>query len=1081
MLMKCLDMLRRVSWAALLILAGGCRTAGRDIGYDDLRAGFVDIPDTMQTSVYWHWLAGNISEEGVVADLEAMKKAGIDRAFIANIGLTPQEVPTGDVRLLSDEWWRILHAALKRAAELDIEIGIFNSAGWSQAGGPWIAPEQAMRRLTDVRRHVTGGGPVRVELPRPSPEFQDVKVLAWPSTASRTTTLGAGNCRIESSPALPGIGNLLDGDEHSEVRFAPGSVAIDFRTDSLVTLRSIRCLPSHAPVFAQAVLSVECGGEFEELTRFRIDRRRDRLDVGFDPYAAVAVSFPAAAGSRFRLELSGLTAGSGLREVVLSSEPVVDRYEEKTFAKMFQEPLPYWKEYQWPAAADTASTVRLGQVLDLSDRLAGDTLCWDAPAGEWEILRTGMVPTGVTNFPALEGDGLGLEVDKMSRTHLQAHFDAFVSEILRRIPARDRRTWRVVVADSYEVGGQNFTDDFLASFERRYGYSAVPFLPVFDGVVVESPDASDRFLWDVRRLAADRLAYDHVGELTRLCRRHGLTTWLENYGHWGFMGEFLQYGGQADEVAGEFWSEGDLGNVENRAASSCAHIYGKQKVSSESFTCGGAAYSRYPRLMKQRGDRFFAEGINNTLLHVCISQKPEYRRPGLNTWYGNEFNRNNTWYAQLDLFTDYLKRCNFLLQQGLDVADVCYFIGEDTPKMTGIVQPALPRGYQFDYVNAEVILRDMTVRDGRWTLPHGTSYRLLVLPELKTMRPELLDKLERLVAEGGVLLGPRPERSPSYENYPQADERVRTTAARLWGDADGKRSPTGQGMVLCGMEMPEALAAVDCLPDCAVPDDCPVVYAHRRTGGIDLYFLANQSSEKIAFPATFRVAGRQPELWEPASGRIRPLTSFEAGEETTSVPLELEPLESVFVVFARPASEPAGPAAANYPAPRVVTEVSGPWTLTFDAGFGGPAEPLLADTLFDWSRSPVEAVKYYSGPVVYRADFHVDERSGGPLFVDLGEVMVMARVRVNGEDVGGVWTAPYRLDITRAVRPGVNTLEVEVVNTWVNRLIGDCALPAEERTTWSPCNPWSAASPLQRAGLLGPVVVEEIEYESYKH
>ncbi|MDE5621448.1 MAG: glycoside hydrolase family 2, partial [Alistipes sp.] len=814
---------------------------------------------------------------------------------------------------------------------------------------------------------------------------------------------------------------------------------------------------------------------------FRIDRRRDRLDVGFDPYAAVAVSFPAATGSRFRLELSGLTAGCGLREVVLSSEPVVDRYEEKTFAKMFQEPLPYWNEYQWPAAADTASTVRLGQVLDLSDRLAGDTLCWDAPAGEWEILRTGMVPTGVTNFPALEGDGLGLEVDKMSRTHLQAHFDAFVGEILRRIPARDRRTWKVVVADSYEVGGQNFTDDFLASFERRYGYSAVPFLPVFDGVVVESPDASDRFLWDMRRLVADRLSYDHVGELTRLCHRHGLTTWLENYGHWGFMGEFLQYGGQADEVAGEFWSEGDLGNVENRAASSCAHIYGKQKVSSESFTCGGAAYSRYPRLMKQRGDRFFAEGINNTLLHVCISQKPEYRRPGLNTWYGNEFNRNNTWYAQLDLFTDYLKRCNFLLQQGLDVADVCYFIGEDTPKMTGIVQPALPRGYQFDYVNAEVILRDMTVRDGRWTLPHGTSYRLLVLPELKTMRPELLDKLERLVSEGGVLLGPRPERSPSYEGYPQADERVRTTAARLWGDADGRRSQTGLGMVLCGMEMPEARAAVGCPPDCAVPDDCPVVYGHRRTGGIDLYFLANQSSEKIAFPATFRVAGRQPELWEPASGRIRPLASFEAGEETTSVPLELEPLESVFVVFARPASEPAGTAATNYPAPRIVTEVSGPWTLTFDAESGGPAEPLVADTLFDWSRCPVEAVKHYSGTVVYRSDFHADLPSGGSLFVDLGEVMVMARVRVNGVDVGGVWTAPYRLDITRAVRPGANTLEVEVVNTWVNRLVGDAALPAEERRTWSPCNPWNAASPLQRAGLLGPVVVEEIEYESYKH
>ena len=337
-----------------------------------------------------------------------MKKAGINRAFIANIGLTPQEVPTGDVRLLSDQWWRILHAALKRASELDIEIGIFNSAGWSQAGGPWIAPGQSMRRLASVRRRVTGGGPVRVGLPAPAPEFQDVKVLAWPSAAVGTATLGAENCTVESTPALPDIGKLLDGDDRSEVRFAPGNLTIDFRTDSLVAIRSIRCLPSHAPIFAQAVLSVECGGRFEPVARFRIDRRRDRLDVGFDPYAAAAVSFPAVTGSRFRLELSGLTAGCGLREVVLSSEPVVDRFEEKTFAKMFQEPLPYWNEYQWPVPADTMAAVCAGQVLDLSDCLAGDTLCWDAPAGEWELLRTGMVPTGVTNFPAVEGDGLGI-------------------------------------------------------------------------------------------------------------------------------------------------------------------------------------------------------------------------------------------------------------------------------------------------------------------------------------------------------------------------------------------------------------------------------------------------------------------------------------------------------------------------------------------------------------------------------------------------------------------------------------------------------------------------------------------------
>lgn len=1073
--------LHRALCLAVAVVSCSCSVSG-GASYDDLRAGFAVPPDTVRTSVYWHWLSGNISEAGVVADLDAMKEAGINRAFIANIGLTPQEVPTGDVRFMSDEWWRILHTALKHAAELDIEIGIFNSAGWSQAGGPWVTPEQSMRRLASVRRTVSGGRAVDIALPAPSADFQDVKVLAWPVAGGFSTRLSTGNCSVSASPNVVGIENILDGDENTEVRFGDGSVCIDFRADSTVTLRSIKCQPSPVPVFAEAVLSVKRGSGYEDLARFRIDRRRDRLDVGFDPYAPVAVSFAAAAGREFRLELSGLNAGCGLREVVLSSVPVVGRYEEKTFAKMFQEPLPYWKEYQWPVQAevdDAALAVRAGQVLDLTDRLQGDTLRWSAPAGEWRIARTGMVPTGVTNFPALAGDGLGLEVDKMSKRHLQAHFDAFVGEIIRRIPARDRRTWRVVVADSYEVGGQNFTDDFLSAFEERYGYSAVPFLPVYDGTVVESQDASDRFLWDMRKMVAERLSYDHVGELSRLCHRHGLTTWLENYGHWGFMGEFLQYGGQADEVAGEFWSEGDLGNVENRAASSCAHIYGKQKVSSESFTCGGQAYSRYPKLMKQRGDRFFAEGINNTLLHVCISQKPEYERPGLNTWYGNEFNRNNTWNSHLSLFTDYLKRCNFMLQQGLDVADVCYFIGEDTPKMTGIAQPALPQGYQFDYINAEVILRDMTVENGRWTLLHGTSYRILVLPELKTMRPELLAKLERLVSEGGVLMGPRPERSPSYENYPRADEEVRAAAYRLWGEADGTIPlcrKYGDGMVLCGMDMSEALAAVGCVPDCTVPEGVPVVYSHRHAVNAEIYFVANQSSDKIVFSAEFRVTGRQPELWEPATGRVRELKTYDSTGETTRVPLELEPLESAFVVFARATETESGTAGTNYPAPEVVATLSGPWTLSFDESLRGPAEPVVTDSLFDWSSSEDASVKYYSGPVTYSTEFELDEAVSSPLFLDLGNVMVMAKVKVNGRDAGGVWTAPYRLEITDAVVPGTNRVEICVVNTWVNRLIGDASLPVEKRGTWSPCNPWNASSPLQRSGLLGPVVVEKIEY-----
>lgn len=1033
---------------ACALLPSAC---GGKSDYDKIREGFTTLPDSIQTSVYWHWLSGNISEEGVIADLESMKQAGIDRAFIANIGLQPHEAPTGEVHFMSDEWWSILHAALKKASELDIEIGIFNSAGWSQAGGPWVEPQQSMRRLSSVKASIAGGSTVKLAMPAPSPDFRDVKVLAYPAATDLVTLTSA------------------------DVKPKAGSIKIDFHADSVFTLRSLRSLPTQVPMMAHATLFVNRDGKYEPVTDFAIDRRNPLLYVGFEPYAAVSVSIPEVKGKDFRLEISGLNDNNGFSELTLSSAPVVDRFEEKTFAKMYQEPLPYWKEYQWPAAGvkATAGAVDASQIIDLSDCLKGDTLTWDAPIGDWEIMRTGMLPTYVTNSPALAGEGLGLEIDKMSGKHLQAHYDAFIGEILRRIPAEDRRTWRVVVADSYEVGGQNFTDDFLDKFEKRFGYSAVPFLPVYDGVVVESADASDRFLWDMRKLVSESLAYDHVGKLSELCHRDGFTTWLENYGHWGFMGEFLQYGGQADEVAGEFWSEGDLGNVENRAASSCAHIYGKPKVSSESFTYAGTAYSRYPRLMKQRADRFFAEGINNSLLHVYISQKPEFAMPGLNTWYGNEFNRNNTWFRQLDTFIAYLKRCNFMLQQGLDVADVCYFIGEDTPKMTGICDPTLPRGYQFDYINAEVILRDMTIKDGRWTLPHGTSYRIMVLPPQKTMTPELLEKLEKLVADGGILLGPAPERSPSYQGYPDADKRVAEAASRLWS---GKPvTKVGKGMVLTGIDMAEALKLADCTPDFDTQADVPVVYSHRSAGNVDIYFVANQSENKISFPATFRISGRRPELWDASSGTIRTLPSYSATDSTTTLTLDLEPLESAFIVFGRKGGRPNADV-VNYPTPKTVATLSGSWTISFAPGFRGPAVPLTVDSLFDLATSPDHNIRHYSGPMVYRTEFRLDTVPDAPLFVNLGDVMVMARVKINGKDVGGVWTAPYRLDISQAVRPGINTFEAEVVNTWVNRLIGDASLPAEERPTWSPNNPYGASSPLQSSGLLGPVLIETIDY-----
>ena len=1055
----------------------------------ELEKGFVNIPDSIQTSIYWYWISDHISKEGVIKDLQAMKEAGINRAFIGNIGLDDSEAGVGNVKFYSDEWWEILHAALKTATDLGIDIGIFNSPGWSQSGGPWVQPEEAMRYLAYTKKNIIGGDRIQVKLERPdSPyqdSFQDVKVLAFP-TLPGANSLSLQNTKVTSNPSIAHIESIITGSKEVILNpnHEPGkNVSIDFSTTDSFTLRSLKIYTTEVGIDSQAKLEVEEGGEYKEITQFSIARFNPALNVGFDPYAPIVISTPSTRGNKFRLTLYNVAGGAGLKKVLFSSNPCVERYPEKTLAKMHQTPLPFWHEYQWdnqPIVDESNLLVDATSVLDITEFLDGEVLTWDAPEGNWTILRTGMLPTGVTNGPA-RPEARGLEIDKMSKTHVKTHFEAFLGKIYERIPAKDRACWKVVVQDSYETGGQNFTDTFLEDFEARYGYNPVPFLPIYSGIVVESQEISDRFLWDMRRLVADKIAYDYVGGLRDVSHQYGLTTWLENYGHWGFPGEFLQYGGQSDEIGGEFWSEGSLGDIENRAASSCGHIYGKNKISAESFTAGGGAYHRYPALMKQRGDRFFSEGINNTLLHLYICQPYEDKEPGVNAPFANEFNRKNTWYPHLDLFTTYLKRVNYMLQQGLNVADVAYFIGEDTPKMTGITDPALPKGYQFDYINAEVIERDLFVKDGLLTLPHGTQYKVLVLPPMDTMRPELLEKIKELIHQGAVVLGNPPKRSPSLENFPNADEIIQSLADELWGkiDRDKKYASIGLGKLMQGISLEEVFELINVVPDCKLNEEDPILYGHRKVNNqFDIYFITNQSNELYRFTPEFRVKGLSPELWNPVNGAIRELKSFQFTDGGTAVPIQLDSYESAFIVFRKQANETkeALDIRMNYPTPHVLAELNKGWTVSFDSEKRGP-KAIVMDELVDITTHINDSIKYYSGTIQYENSFKLDHKKAlGRVFLKAHDLSAMAKVEVNGELVGGFWTAPYQVDITDYITNGRNQIKIEVTTTWVNRIIGDLKLPIEERKTWLTFQPWNENDGLHKSGLIGPVVIESYDY-----
>ena len=1274
---------------------------------DRLESGFAKPPEETKPWCYWYWISDNLSRDGITRDLEAMARVGIGEAFIGNIFL--EDVRAGKTKVLTPEWWDLVAHALREGGRVGVNIGMFNCPGWSQSGGPWIQPEQSMRRLSDSETRVSGPSKFTQEIPAPETLFQDVAVLAFPAPLQDADSLAGRWPRITSTPHAAGLEQLIDGQLSTTAEFPSGAgrgnvpFIVEVELDEPFTARSLQIYPGEDPFFADCELQVTADdGSHQSRRQFKVERSNMSPGVGFMPRGPVSISFPATTAKRFRLVFTNVHGGGGprLAEVLLSGAARLEAFVEKQLGKMHPTPLPMWDTYLWPTQAepeDPKLVIPQSAVRDLTGQLAADgSLRWDVPPGEWVIQRIGMTPTGMKNSPA-SPEGQGLEVDKMNRQLARHHFDSFIGELLKRLPAAHRKALTRVVADSYEMGSQNWTDGFESEFQRRYGYDPKPWLPVLSGRLVGSADESERFLWDLRRLIADRVATEYVGGLREACKSHGLGLWLENYGHWGFPSEFLKYGGESDRVGGEFWVTGDLGSIECRAASSCANTYGKRFVSAEAFT-GGPAFQNAPGALKARGDWAFCEGVNHFVLHVYIHQPWEDKKPGVNTWFGTEFNRHNTWFEESKAWVDYLRRSCWLLQQGNRVADVAYFIGDDAPKMTGVRKPGLPPGRDFDYINGDVLETKFGVKDGLLTLPHGTSYRVLVLPELHAMRPEVLRTIRDLVKAGATVVGAPPSRSPSMENYPACDDEVRKLATELWGGANtaqpGERA-LGKGRIAWGKSLDELLASIGSPAD--FQSSAPLRFTHRRDADTEIYFVANPKAEFLTTTAAFRAGDKAPELWWPGSGKIERPAVYDVADGVVRLPLSFGSYGSVFVVFrdkAGPASDrvvsvalngrevlgtrvtppvveegggspnnfafaawikPAdattlvpeanrgvvgmsekrndafaaphgdgfggsghagcGLAAgtngvcifehgANYFAPTLVHAASltnwthvtvvyrdgqpslyldgalvrtglksehivhsaasagglaqfrgklssfaqfqraltngevaefartmprpdeaaagppiqlttlngevrgfatragdyeltyadgkrrrldisaaferrtltGSWQVQF-APESGASERVTFDALADWAQNPAESIRHFSGKATYRKTFAwpASPANAGEsrVHLDLGEVHDLSTVRLNGKDLGTLWMAPWRLDISEALRPGENVLEVQVVNTWNNRLAGDAALPAEERQTFLTAPTVKQGAPLLSAGLIGPVTLEE--------
>ena len=747
-------------------------------------------------------------------------------------------------------------------------------------------------------------------------------------------------------------------------------------------------------------------------------------------------------------------------------------------------------------------TVQPAAIVDLTSRLGADGhLDWTVPPGDWTILRFGRVTTGQTTRPA-PASGLGFESDKFSVAAVDNQFAHFPGPFLKGRGPESRQESGVTMLhfDSWEMSAQNWSPGFAAEFKQRRGYDLWHWLPALTGRIVENRDMTERFLWDLRQTAQELVVAHHILRLKELGREHGLQFSIEPYDM--NPNADLTLGAAADVPIGEFWWHCPNFNADYSVieAVSIGHTNGRRIIGAEAFTSDpGEDWRGYPGSVKGLGDWAFCAGINRFYIHRYTHQPSLDRRPGMMMWkYGVHWERTQTWWPMAGACHEYFSRCQQMLRQGLPVADILYLAGEGAPQVFRPPPSATNGnrpdrlGHNFDGCAPETLLESVTVKDGRLCLPDGMSYALLELPYRATMTPRLLRKVDALVREGATVVGPRPMYSPSLEGYPACDEDVRRLADGLWGPCDGrtvKEHAVGRGRVIWDADAApqsateqygnygvaaRALAKMGIAPD--FESDGPVRYTHRRMPSGELYFVSNREARVVEANCVFRVDGLQPELWDPVTGERRLLKAFRTREGRTTIPMRFEPEQAFFVVFRHAADEPAGKmSAVNFAGTHPVQELQGPWSVAFDPKWGGPAA-VEFPVLENWIQRPETGIRHYSGIAVYRKRFEfkpgVGESSRGRLWLDLGVVKNIARVRLNGRELGVVWCAPWRVDVTESLRRGMNELEIEVANLWPNRLIGDLSLPESERFTWASMNLFTATSPLLDSGLLGPVTLQ---------
>lgn len=1065
---------------------------------DELSAGFLDPPDDARPMVYWVWLNGNVTREGITLDLEAMARIGIGEVLLMNGTV---QTPPSSALYLTEEWLGLLAFALTELRRLGLRMSLFSCDGFSLCGGPAVTPELAMRKLSWAETVVAGPRRLVLDLPAlPGDDPYDLCVLAAliPEHDTATELLGP---RVELRvPPSYEVDQVVDLDVAATV--SGRSLILTAAGDEYhVNL-------DRPDGYAELSVSSD-GAEYRPVASFRVDTKRMPY-----PVSTVTCSFPPLSARHLRLRFVR-SAGMTLRGIRLLTEGQVDGWELKAGLAQVTQHGGGHRSTGFSTDRAEGTAPRTPSTIDLTASTVDGRLTWSVPHGHWRVLRVGQVATGKQNHPATR-TGQGLECDKLSPYGVETVLTSTIDRILDRLGPELRSTLRAVHSDSYECGPANWTPQWRTEFTRRRGYDPQPWLPVLtSGVTFGDEHTAERFLWDHRRTLSELYAENYLRRHWQLAADRGLEFQSESCGRQQYMYDPITYLAQCDVPMGEFW----LGpppyegvRADCRAAASAAHVHGRNRVAAEAFTALGP-YSRYtetPANLKRLGDQALCTGINQFVIHRSVHQPWPDLAPGLAFGpYGIHFERTNTWWDQSAAWMSYLTRCQWLLRQGRPVADVLFFVGDDVPNHIGPRGPEwlpVPAGLDFDACDLPVLVA-ATVVDGRIQLPSGTRYRYLLLPDARALRPQTMAQIERLVGEGATVVGRPPSFSPSLEGFPGCDTQVVEAATRVWGPCDGGRVTEhrlGRGRVIWGPTWSQILSG-DHLP---LDVDAPpgATFCHRSLNESELYFVANGTDHELTGPWTFRVDGLLPELWDPDTGAQHPIAGWARTPAGVEIALTLPVDGSCFVVFRPAPAEPTPrPVAGRETPDELVDRVDGPWTVTI-SDQGRPVT-LKLEALVPLNRLPDPRARCFSGTAVYRTTLSAPAADPtGRLVLDLGQVATIAEVRL-GAIRRTLWHPPYRLDITDALH-GAPTgapveLELAVTTTWVNRLIGDEAEPDDAswgsgldspdsagvgiadwpawltagrprpsgRQTFTAWKHYSAEEPLVDSGLIGPVTL----------